>query len=196
MYIHMTRQRRSPPGPIRDHHDGICASRVAEREQISAPTVSRTYAAFTQSKELEPEIKYQRRYIRALRKRPEKLSDYQKQSLAELFERYPVIEALYRKMSEICDLFNKKTQSEKSCRKHARSLVRHIQDLRAHLFDKLQTLAKTLTSWAEPIAAMWRFRKSNSITEGFHRKLKLIQRRAYGFRNFNNYRLRVIAQCG
>ena len=30
----------------------------------------------------------------------------------------------------------------------------------------------------------------------FHRKIKLIQRRAYGFRNFQNYRLRVIAQCG
>jgi hypothetical protein len=29
-----------------------------------------------------------------------------------------------------------------------------------------------------------------------HRKMKLIQRRAYGFRNFQNYRLRVIAQCG
>ena len=24
----------------------------------------------------------------------------------------------------------------------------------------------------------------------------LIQRRAYGFRNFENYRMRVIAQCG
>ena len=32
--------------------------------------------------------------------------------------------------------------------------------------------------------------------KGFHRKMKLIQRRAYGFRNFQNYRLRVIAQCG
>ncbi len=27
-------------------------------------------------------------------------------------------------------------------------------------------------------------------------QMKLIQRRAFGFRNFNNYRLRVIAQCG
>lgn len=286
-----------------DHHDGICASRVAEREQISAPTVSRTYAAFTerkarerqrehcpqmlgidehtlhrngkyvttfcdlkkhkvfdvaegrseaelaeylsglrgrdkvrvvcidlshpyrkmirtwfpnarivadrfhavrivmhhfldQIKELQPEIKYQRRYIRALRKRPENLSDYQKQSLAELFERFPLIEALYRKMREICELFNKKTQSKKSCRKHARSLVQHIQDLRAHAFDRLHTLANTLEDWSEQIACMWRFRKNNSITEGFHRKMKLIQRRAYGFRNFNNYRLRVIAQCG
>lgn len=38
---------------------------------------------------------------------------------------------------------------------------------------------------------MWRFTKSNDITEGFHRKMKLIQRRAYGFRNFENYRTRV-----
>ena len=45
------------------------------------------------------------------------------------------------------------------------------------------------------IGRMWRFSRSNGITEGFHRKMKLIQRRAYGFRNFNNYRLRVLAQC-
>ena len=46
------------------------------------------------------------------------------------------------------------------------------------------------------LVTMWRFTKNNGITEGFHRKMKLIQRRAYGFRNFHNYRLRVIAQCG
>ena len=46
------------------------------------------------------------------------------------------------------------------------------------------------------IAAMLQFTKNNGITEGFHRKMKLIQRRAYGFRNFENYRLRVIAACG
>jgi hypothetical protein len=60
----------------------------------------------------------------------------------------------------------------------------------------MQTLAKTLHSWRGEIAAMWRFTKNNGITEGFHRKMKLIQRRAYGFRNFQNYRLRVIAACG
>ena len=35
----------------------------------------------------------------------------------------------------------------------------------------------------------------DGITEGFHRKMKLIQRRAYGFRNFENYRLRVKVLC-
>ena len=34
------------------------------------------------------------------------------------------------------------------------------------------------------------------ITEGFHRKMKLIQRRAYGYRNFQNYQLRVLIECG
>jgi hypothetical protein len=41
------------------------------------------------------------------------------------------------------------------------------------------------------IACMWRFTKNNGITEGFHTKMELIQRRAYGFKNFTNYRLRV-----
>lgn len=41
----------------------------------------------------------------------------------------------------------------------------------------------------QPIIRMWRFSKSNGITEGFHRKMKLIQRWAYGCHNFKNYRL-------
>lgn len=45
----------------------------------------------------------------------------------------------------------------------------------------LKTLAKTLWSWREPIARMW--------DEG-------ISRREYGFRNFQNYRLRVRPLCG
>lgn len=60
----------------------------------------------------------------------------------------------------------------------------------------LRALAKTLTSWMEPIVAMWRFSKSNGITEGFHNKMEMISRRAYGFRNFENYRLRVLTHCG
>ena len=43
----------------------------------------------------------------------------------------------------------------------------------------------------EEIARMFRFSRSNGITEGFYRKMKLIQRRAYGFRNVENYRMCV-----
>lgn len=59
-----------------------------------------------------------------------------------------------------------------------------------------KALADTLTSWLEPIVRMWRFSKSNGITEGFHTKMERLSRRAYGFRNFENYRMRVLALCG
>ena len=36
----------------------------------------------------------------------------------------------------------------------------------------------------------------SGITEGFHNKMELINRQAYGFRNFENYRLRVKVLCG
>ena len=58
-----------------------------------------------------------------------------------------------------------------------------------------QKLGKTLRLWFEPIIRMWRCTKSNGITEGFHRKMKLIQRRGFGYRNFQNYRLRVLVEC-
>jgi len=43
---------------------------------------------------------------------------------------------------------------------------------------------------------MWRFTKSNGITEGFQTKMEMLSRRAYGFRNFGNYRMKGLAQCG
>ena len=62
--------------------------------------------------------------------------------------------------------------------------------------DIQKKLGRTIRQWFEPIIRMWRFTKSNGITEGFHRKMKLIQCRAYGYRNFQNYRLRVLIECG
>ncbi|WP_416233124.1 transposase [Castellaniella sp.] len=51
-------------------------------------------------------------------------------------------------------------------------------------------------SWLEPIVRRWHLSESNGITEGFHTKMEMLSRRAYGFRNFENYRIRVLAQCG
>ena len=58
-----------------------------------------------------------------------------------------------------------------------------------------KALHNTMRNWYEPIIRMWRFSLNNGITEGFHRKMKLIQRRAYGYRSFTNYRLRVLVEC-
>ena len=50
-----------------------------------------------------------------------------------------------------------------------------------------------MDAWKEEEARMFRFTKNNGITEEFHNKMEMISRRANGFRNFENYRLRVRA---
>ncbi len=70
-----------------------------------------------------------------------------------------------------------------------------MEELKQSSVAPLKTLGKTLFNWKEEVARMFRFSKNNGITEGFHRKMKLIQRRAYGFKNFENYRLRVRVLC-
>ncbi len=82
------------------------------------------------------------------------------------------------------------------CRELIPIFLDMIKQLKNSPFKALKALGKTLFAWKEEIARMWRFTKSNGIAEGFHRKMKLIQRRAYGFRNFENYRTRVKVLCG
>ena len=81
------------------------------------------------------------------------------------------------------------------CRKTIPQFLEMLDALKNSPFKALASLGKTFYHWREEIVRMWRFRKSNGITEGFHRKMKLIQRRAYGFRNFENYRTRVRVLC-
>jgi len=86
-----------------------------------------------------------------------------------------------------------KTLNGKRARRKLSGFLRLIEQLRV---SPLRGLAETLTNWLQPVLAMWRFSKTNGITEGFHTKMEMMTRRAYGFRNFDNYRLRVLTHCG
>jgi transposase len=56
-------------------------------------------------------------------------------------------------------------------------------------------ISATLYAWREEIACMRRFTRNHGITEGLHTKMELLQRQAYGFRNFQSYRSRVRVLC-
>lgn len=88
-----------------------------------------------------------------------------------------------------------KSCNAKKCKERLPTFLSFVKQLKQQPLKPLQTLGKTLYQWREEIVRMWRFTKSNGITEGFHRKMKLIQRRAYGFKNFENYRIRVKVLC-
>jgi len=121
------------------------------------------------------------------------LSDPQQANLDRYLEQYPVLKALYDAKQRLVELLLLKTLLPKHARRYAKQLLALLAQF---ALSPARALAETLKSWIEPIVRMWRFTKSNGITEGFHNKMEMISRRAFGFRNFENYRMRVLAQCG
>jgi transposase len=148
------------------------------------------------ARQLVPELGWNRSWLGLLRRRFDRLDPEQKERLRSLLARHPALAPIYDMKERLCQLLCLKTQNPSNCRVHIRRLLALIDTLRESGLEAALTLAKTLSDWTEEIVRMWRFTRNNGITEGFHRKMKLIQRRACGFRSFQNYRLRVIAQCG
>lgn len=147
--------------------------------------------------QLDSNLKKKFKFGRLLRKKFSNLSNWEKEKLAQYFTEQPKIKVLYDFMQNLMLLLNQKAASYKKCKKKlVPQLLKFIEMLKESGFEMFKKLGKTMETWQSEIGRMFRFTKTNGITEGFHRKMKLIQRRAYGFRNFENYRLRVRILCG
>ena len=121
-------------------------------------------------------------------------ADQQLRLAAYLAER-PALATIYGFKQRLCHLLSKKHRTRRQCEQLVPRFLRAIYQLRQAGLAPLVQLGQTLSSWSEEIVAMWRFTRNNGITEGFHNKMELINRQAYGFRNFQNYRLRVKVLC-
>jgi transposase len=108
---------------------------------------------------------------------------------------HPALEVIYRFKQRLTYLLLKKHRTRKQCQALIPRLLRAIYELRQAGLTPLVQLGQTLQSWSQEIVAMWRFTRNNGITEGFHTKMEVLQRQAYGFRNFQNYRIRVKVMC-
>ena len=83
-------------------------------------------------------------------------------------------------------------KGDKQARK---KLIEILDSMASSKIKEIQTLRRTLLSWAEEILNYFKTKLTNGRTEGYNRKAKLIQRCAYGFRSFKNYRLKLLYSC-
>lgn len=68
-------------------------------------------------------------------------------------------------------------------------LARHIE------IPELATLRKTLSRWKTEVLNYFWTGLTNARTEGFNNTAKLVKRRAYGYKNHEHYRLRLLDTC-
>jgi transposase len=146
-------------------------------------------------KELDPVGSKNRGLLSLMRRHRHHLKPEQHQRLSAYLKQNAALELIYRFKQKLCYLLLEKHLNQRKCQKLAPRLLRMIAELRQAGLAPLVQLGNTLHSWRDEIATMWRFTRNNGITEGFHTKMEVLQRQAYGFRNFNNYRLRVKVMC-
>jgi transposase len=119
-----------------------------------------------------------------LLKNGEDLNDEQKIKLNQVKQVSPSLKVMYELKEKIRQIFNKTKDWLKGLYKLS------IWLLRAK--DHYPTSHNTIVRWLDEIIAYFDNRTTSGVVEGINNKLKLIKRSAYGFRNFDNFRLRCL----
>lgn len=147
-------------------------------------------------RDIDPAGAKHRGLLSLMRRHRHNLKPEQQVNLSNYLTRFPVLDPIYAFKQRLCSLLLNKHRTRKQCQKLIPRLLKAVCQLRQSGLPQLVTLGDTLHSWQTEIAAMWRFTRNNGITEGFHTKMEMISRQAFGFRNFENYRKRVKVLCG
>lgn len=145
--------------------------------------------------ELDESGRKSRGLLSLMRRHPENLKPEQQIKLQRYLDANPAIKTVYEFKQWLIKIILVRVSSHREARKVIPEFLQAIEYLKSSGLKYMEVLGKTLENWQEEIARMWRFSKTNSITEGLHNRMEEIIRRAYGFRNFENFRLRVKEYC-
>lgn len=118
----------------------------------------------------------------------ENLSQEERPKLEVMLSVSTELNTCYQLKEAFRDWFNQTTdRAEAECRLHA-----WVNQVEASGLKALQAFTKTLTNWWERILNYFDGRHSNGFAEGVNLKIKMINRRAFGYRNFESFRLHVL----
>ena len=112
------------------------------------------------------------------------LNKQQKEKLEEVKKIVPKLGKMHQLKEELREIFD----NNKTWVTGLFNLLDWLQGA-ATEFPKSQ---KTIIRWFGEVVGYFEQRTTNGIVEGINNKLKLIKRSAYGFRNFDNFRLRSL----
>lgn len=76
----------------------------------------------------------------------------------------------------------------------AMALDRWISEAAASGLRPFQRTAATLRRWRKETLNYWRYPITNALVEGNHNRIKVLKRRAYGYRNDRRFLLRILSR--
>lgn len=120
----------------------------------------------------------------ALLKNEEDLNEEQQEKLEEIAKVLPSLIEKYQLKEEFRKIFENSEDRKEGLDK----IIGWIRKARVNFPES----CKTIENWLSEIIAYFERGTTQGIVEGINNKLKLIKRKAYGFRNFENFRLRSL----
>lgn len=127
---------------------------------------------------------------RLLLRNSNRLEYFERDALMRWLNEHPHLRELYQAKEALHRFYRIKGYN-----RAARALTQ-LTDLLAHSqLKEIRKLRRTLMAWRNEILEYFRTRLTNARTEGFNNVAKLVQKRAYGYRSFRNYRLRLLNAC-
>jgi transposase len=119
-----------------------------------------------------------------------RLDYFERSEIDRLLVHHPELDALYRAKERLHEIYR-----TKGLRRVSQALERFTAQLSMSRLDPLEKLARTLKTWRKEILKYFETRLTNAFTEHTNNRGKLVQKRAYGYRSFRNYRLRLLSAC-
>jgi transposase len=151
--------------------------------RLLTPAIHRALRALNLPKEALP-------MYRVLRKNPRTLSAKWRWDLRVWLADKPVLRELCAAREALFSLYRVRGHG-----RAGKALTRFTDTLALSSVPELKTLRTTLMRWRKEVLAYFLCRLTNARTEGFNGKAKLVIRRAYGYKSFRNYRLRLLSCC-
>jgi transposase len=121
-------------------------------------------------------------------KNRENLTEEQQQKLTCMLEASPELKRCYQLKESFRDLFEQNL-TPKAAEKR---LLRWVAQVEATPFKALQSFVNTLRNWWQQILNYFDGRYNNGFAEGVNLKIRMLNRRGYGYRNFSSFRLHVL----
>ena len=123
-----------------------------------------------------------------LLKGAERLTDWERTRLNQLFYHYPELERAWLLKERFRTWYKGRDRGPAEVELDA--LQRVISDT---YLPEFKALLHTLANWREEILNYFDYPISNGFVEGKNNRIKTIKRMAYGYRNMDNFRLRILA---
>jgi transposase len=163
---------------------------VADRFHYSRYIVQ---AVDTVRKEVQSKLtSEERRYFKHSRKlllsRNETLSQTQKEALNYILINYSEkLRIVYNEKEELLNILHSKEKYQAIDKLN--QWVKYNLDSN---YDVLRKCANTYCNWIEEIRNSLLVPYSNGVMEGYNNKIKVLKRVAFGFRNFQNFKARIL----